>query len=83
MPGKEDNGSSAQADDSIFLLLVRGLSDRVPLVEESQDSDCTSESEDTLAVDQTPLPAVQTLVSDCEVESTDGRGRSLLSFFRN
>ena len=83
MPRKEDNGGSAQADDSIFVLLVRGLSDRIPVVDESQDLDCTSESDDTLVVNQTPPPAAQTLVSDYEVEGTGTGSRSLLSLFRN
>lgn len=82
MPAKED-GVSAQTDDSIFLLLVRGSSDRTSIPEGSQDLDFTSEpEEDTLLVDQTPPSDPQTLVSDCEVEDTNAHGRSLLSLFR-
>jgi hypothetical protein len=83
MPEKEDNGGSAQADGSTFVLLVRGLSDRAPLVEEPQGSDCMFEPEDTLVADHTPPSAAQALVSDCEVEGTDARGRPFLSLFRN
>lgn len=83
MPGKEDNNNSAQVDDSTFVLLVRGSSDRLPLVEESQDSDYTPEFEDTLVANQTPTSAAQTLASDCEVEGTYARGKPLLSLFGN
>jgi len=77
MPAKEDNGVSAQAEDSIFLLLVRGFSDRAPLTEESQDLDHTFEPEEgTLFVDHTPQSDAQTLVSDFKVEDTGARGRS-------
>lgn len=83
MPGKEDNGNSAQVDDSTFVLLVRGSSDRLPPVEVSQDSDYTSGFEDILVANQTPTSAAQTLVSDCEVEGTYAHGKPLLSFFGN
>jgi len=83
MPGKDDNGGSAQVDDSTFVLLVRGLSDRVPPVEESQDLDYTSEPEDILVANQTPTFAAQTLVSDHGVEGTGAHGKPLLSLFGN
>jgi len=83
MPAKDDGGVSAKTDDSIFLLLVRGSSDRTPLPEGSQDSDCTSEPEEyTLPVHQTPPSDAQTLVSDYEFEDTNTRGRQLISLFR-
>ena len=73
MPAKEDG--DAQVDNS-YLLLVRGVSDHVPLVEEYQGSDCTSEPEDvTLPVGQAPQSGAWTLVSDYEVEDTGARGK--------
>lgn len=80
MPGKEDSGAPPQADDSVFLLLVRGPSDRVPTVEEPEAFHCVSRSEDLLVVGQTPLPDSPTWVSDFEVEDTgkDGGPLSLL-----
>ena len=75
MPAKDDAGVSAQADDSVFLLLVRGFSDCAPLAEESKDSDCASKpEEETLFVDQAPPSDAQTLVSDREVEDRDAGG---------
>lgn len=79
MPGKEDGGSPPQADDSVFLLLVRGSSDRAPSVEEPGASHCPSEFNDAIVAGQTPPSDAPTLVSDCEVEDTDKRGRSLSS----
>lgn len=74
MPAKEAGDASTQADDSIFLLLVRG--DRAPPAEEYQDLDCTFEPEDaTLPGDQTPRPKTRTLVPDCEVEDTGADGK--------
>lgn len=71
IPSKEDDDASAQADRSMFLLLVRG--DHAPLAEESQNSGHTSVTEDvTLSVERTPQSDAQTLVSDAE----DTRGRS-------
>lgn len=84
MPGKEDGSASPQADDSTFLLLVRGLSDRVPLAEEFQASDRTSEpEEDILFVDQTPPSGAPTMVSDREVEDMVTSGRPSLLLSRN
>jgi len=81
MPGKDDGDVPAHAEDSVFLLLVRGYSDRSPFSEDFQDPDHTLEPEDTLFVDQTPQSDGQTSVSDCEVGDTGacGRQRSLFS----
>ena len=62
MPAKESGDISAQVDSSIFLLLVRGASDRAPLTGEYLDSDYT------------PKPK-EPIVSDGELEDTGARGR--------
>jgi len=77
MPAKEDSYAPAKAEDFIFLLLVRGLSDRSPLTSGPQDLDCIFESkEGTLFADHNPQSGAHTLVSDLEVEDTGTRGRS-------
>lgn len=84
MPAKEDGDASAQSDGSAFLLLVRGLSDRLPLDEESQDPGRSSDPEDTaLSADNTPESNTQTLVSDYEAEDTGPRGKPWLSLSKN
>jgi hypothetical protein len=74
MPAKEDNGVPPKAEDSLFLLLVRGPRDQSPLSEKCQGSDNTAEVEGyPLSVDQT---VAQASGSDCEVEDTDAHGGS-------
>ena len=75
MPAKEDNGVSYKAEDSLFLLLVRGSGDWAALSEESQGLDRASEPEgDVPFVERTPEAEARVLVSNCEVEDVDKDG---------
>jgi hypothetical protein len=78
MPTRDDGGVPCKAEDSIFLLLVRGSNDRPSLSEESQNSDYASELEgEPPSVEKAQETVAQALGPDCDAEDTSTCCKSL------